>query len=117
MGCNFEELNVWKEACSLAVAVYKTVQDCKDFALKDQIQRVAVSIPSNIAEGTERQSGKEFIYFLFIAKGSAAELRTQLYIAVSIGMISQEAAEQLIEITKKISSMLQKLISFQKTKL
>jgi four helix bundle protein len=54
---------------------------------------------------------------LFIAKGSAAELRTQLYIAVSIGMISQEAAEQLIEITKKISSMLQKLISFQKTKL
>ena len=51
MGCNFEELNVWKDACSLAVAVYKTVQDYKDFALKDQIQRAAVSIPSNIAEG------------------------------------------------------------------
>ena len=66
MGSNFEELNVWKEACSLAVAVYKTVQDCKDFALKDQIQRAAVSIPSNIAEGAERQSGKEFIHFLFI---------------------------------------------------
>ena len=77
----FEDLNVWIEGMNLAVDIYKSFVNCKDFGFRDQIRRSAVSIPSNISEGYERQSNKEFIRFLFIAKGSVAELRTQLYLA------------------------------------
>jgi four helix bundle protein len=68
-------------AITLSVRVYEVLRGCKDFGLKDQMTRAAVSIPSNIAEGAERDSKAEFIHFLHIAKGSAAELRTQVYIA------------------------------------
>ena len=71
----------------LAVALYKQLTSCKDFGLRDQIQRAAVSIPSNIAEGYDRNSNKEFIQFFYIAKGSCSELRTQLYIASEVGVI------------------------------
>ena len=74
---SFEKLEVWQRACRLAVAVYKVMTGCPDYGLKDQMTRAAVSIASNIAEGAERQSAKEFVRFLYIAKGSAAELRTQ----------------------------------------
>jgi four helix bundle protein len=72
----FEDLAVWKESMQLATEVYSLLINCKDYGLKDQIQRAAVSIPSNIAEGFERQSNKEFIHYLFIAKGSCGELHT-----------------------------------------
>jgi four helix bundle protein len=74
---SFEELDVWKRACTLAVRMYEILKDCRDYGLKDQMQRAAVSIASNIAEGAER-GGKDFIRFLVIARGSAAELRTQV---------------------------------------
>ena len=77
---SFEELEVWKRGCALAVYVYESLAASRDFGLRDQMQRAAVSIPSNIAEGYERSS-KDFARFLSIAKGSAAELRTQSYIA------------------------------------
>ena len=77
----FEDLEVWKKSCRLTVSIYKSLQDCNDRCFKDQMTRAALSIPSNIAEGAERRSKKEFINFLSIAKGSAAELRTQIYIA------------------------------------
>jgi four helix bundle protein len=64
---SFEDLEVWKRACKLAVEVYRVLKDCKDFGLKDQMNRAAVSIPSNIAEGTERNSVKEFAQFLHVA--------------------------------------------------
>ena len=76
----FEDLDVWKRSCQLAVDVYQAFKSSKDFALKDQMQRAAVSIPSNIAEGAERDSTKEYIKFLRYSKGSCGELRTQLYI-------------------------------------
>ena len=77
----------------------------------------AISIPSNIAEGAERNSKKEFIQFLHIAKGSAAELRTQIYIAEKTGILTAKITRPLIKETKEISSMLQGLISSQKKKI
>ena len=98
----------------LSVELYGSLKDCKDYGLRDQIQRSAVSIPSNIAEGFERQSNKEFIRFLYIAKASCGELRTQLYIAIELGIIDKKRGEEFIERTRKISAMLFKLIKFRK---
>jgi four helix bundle protein len=108
---SFEELEVWKRGCRVAVEIYEMMKDCRDFGLKDQITRSAVSIASNIAEGAERDSKPEFIRFLNIAKGSAAELRTQLYIAQRIGTLTPSDTKTLIPELKEISSMLQGLIT------
>jgi len=86
----FEDLNVWKESMKLSVDVYKAIKNCKDFGFRDQIFRSTVSIPSNIAEGFERQSNKEFIQFLYIAKASCGELRTQLYLAIKINLLEKK---------------------------
>ena len=83
----FEDLEVWKESISLATEIYTILKGCKDFSLKDQMQRAVVSISSNIAEGFERNSNKEFIQFLYFAKASCGELRTQLYIASKINIM------------------------------
>jgi four helix bundle protein len=107
---SFEDLEVWKQACRLAVRIYEILRECKDYGLKDQMTRAAVSVSSNIAEGAERDSKQEFIRFLHIAKGSAAELRTQVYIACQIGLINNVVQKELVEELKKISSMLQSLI-------
>jgi four helix bundle protein len=106
----FEDLNVWKESMKLAIDLYKCLKDCKDFGFRDQIQRSAVSIPSNIAEGFERNSNKEYIQFLYIAKASCAELRTQLYLGMEIEILDKSEAKGFIEKTKKISAMLVRLI-------
>ena len=107
----FENLDVWKAGCRLAVDVYSALQQNRDYGLRDQMQRAAVSISSNIAEGSERRSKKEFVQFLYIAKGSCAELRTQLYIAASVGAISAAGASKLACETKRIAAMLTSLIS------
>ncbi len=107
---SFEELEVWKLGCRLAVRIYEVLKDCKDYGLKDQMTRAAVSISSNIAEGAERDSKLEFIRFLHIAKGSAAELRTQIYIARQIDIINNDVQRELAEEVKKISAMLHALI-------
>ncbi|WP_439555028.1 four helix bundle protein [Dyadobacter sp.] len=106
----FEDLKVWQSGLSLSILVYQTLADCRDYALKDQMCRSAVSIASNIAEGFERHSNKEFIRFLRIAKGSSGELRTQIYIAAGINMITEEKGTELINKTQIISAMLQNLI-------
>jgi four helix bundle protein len=85
--------------------------------LKDQINKSALSISSNIAEGAERDSLKEFIHFLHIAKGSSAELRTQLYIADNIEFLNSEITSCLISETKEISSMLHGFIKLKNTNL
>ena len=107
---SFEELEIWKRACELAVRVYDMVKESRDYAFKDQMTRAALSIASNIAEGAERDSKAEFIRFLNIAKGSAAELRTQLYIAAKAGVIRTDESEELIRETKELSSMMHGLI-------
>jgi len=84
----FEELIAWQKSRELVTAIYKVTNGkefSRDFGLRDQIQRAAVSIMSNIAEGFERAGRAEFHQFLVIAKGSCAEVRSQLYIALDIG--------------------------------
>ena len=112
---SFEDLEVWKNAMQLVVAIYAEFKDNKDYGFKDQIQRAAVSIPSNIAEGYERQSNKEFIQFLFIAKGSSGEVQTQLYIAQKLNYLAKDRAKELIDKSKKVSSMTYNLINYRKT--
>ncbi len=72
----FEDLVIWQDGVTIAVEIYALFNNSKDFGFRDQIQRSSVSIPSNIAEGYDRQTNNEFIRFLRIAKGSCAELRT-----------------------------------------
>ncbi len=113
---SFEDLEVWKESMRLTVDIYQNSKDCKDYGFKDQIQRSAVSVPSNIAEGYERNSNKEFIQFLYISKSSCAELRTQLYLAHKLEYMEESISNSLFERTRKISAMLFKLIKTRKEK-
>ncbi len=110
---NFRELRVWQLAKEVAVRIYKLSNDSKfskDYGLRDQVQRSAVSIASNIAEGDEMGSDKQSIRHFFIAKGSAAELMTQIIIANEIGYIEPSISDKLIDDCDKISAMLSKLI-------
>jgi four helix bundle protein len=113
---SFEDLEVWKRACQLVVEIYGNLKDCRDFGLKDQMTRAAVSIASNIAEGAERDSKQEYIRFIHIAKGSAAELRTQLYTSQKIGVLNKGPATELVEETRQISSMLQGMVKYLRKK-
>ena len=101
---SFEELEVWKRSCQLAVRLYEALRETRDSALRDQMQRAVVSIPSNIAEGAER-GGKDFVRYLRVARGSAAELRTQCYIASKIGVLPADQAHDLAAELKEISKM------------
>jgi len=108
----FEDLKIWQEGVEIAIEIYSLFKAVRDFGFRDQIQRSAISIPSNISEGFDRQSNNEFIRFLKIAKGSCAELRTQLLIAIKIALIKEEN-ETLIERTKNLSAMIQKMITYR----
>lgn len=106
-----EELAVWRRSKSLAVKIYLLLADCRDYGFKDQISRAAVSIPSNIAEGYERNSKRDLANYLRIAKGSCAEVRTQIYIGSEIGYFQQQDATELLEECLQISMMLQGFIN------
>lgn len=115
----FEDLEVWQEAITLAVDVYTASNGShfnQDFSFRDQMRRSAVSIASNIAEGKERETIPEFVRYLYIAKGSSGELRTQLMIAQQIGYIEQQGAENLRRRVEKISAKLGALIKTLKRK-
>ena len=110
---NFKMLKVWQRSKGLAVFLYKlTAQGAivKDYGLKDQIRRAAVSIPSNIAEGDELGTDRQSIKFFYIAKGSTAELLTQAIIAYEVGYLAQQNFDRIQEECRVISSMLTKLI-------
>ncbi len=111
-----EDLEIWKQSTELCIDIYKIFKECKDYSLKDQIQRASVSIPSNISEGFERGSNKEFIHFLYYAKGSCAELRTQIYIASKVGLIEENNAKEIINKTNEISRKIFNLIKVRKEK-
>ena len=106
----FEELNVWKRAARLSAEIYKALAEIKDYGFRDQITRSGLSIPSNVAEGYERNSNKELALFLNYAKGSAGELRTQIYIGIEIGYINREIGKIWLQESEEISKMLHGLI-------
>jgi four helix bundle protein len=103
---SFEDLEVWQRGCRLAVDVFKTFANCRNFTMQDHVQRSALSIPSNVAEGYERNSDKEFVRFLNIAKGSGGELRTQLYISRKLEFLTKIDFNRLVNESKEISKML-----------
>jgi four helix bundle protein len=113
----FEDLEVWQEGCDLAVQIYKLSREGKlarDYGLRDQMTKSAVSIPSNIAEGKERETAPELIRYLYIAKSSTGELQTQLYIAQRIGYMAEEKSYNLIQQTKVLSKKLGSFIQYLK---
>jgi four helix bundle protein len=110
---DFQKLRVWQLSKELAVKIYVLTQKqkfSKDFGFKDQIQRTAVSIPSNIAEGDELGTDKQSVHHFYIAKGLVAELLTQIIIGYEVGYITKEDADEFINECKIISVMLTKLI-------
>jgi four helix bundle protein len=116
---NFRELRVWQRAKDLAVYIYKITGKgafSKDFALRDQIRRGAVSIPSNIAEGDELGTDKQSINFFHTAKGSSAEVLTQAIIAFEIGYLSEDNFSHIETECQSISKMLNKLIKSRSKK-
>jgi len=109
----YEDIEVWQLARQLAKVVYaltRTGAFAKDYGLKDQIQRAAVSIGSNIAEGFERAGNKEFANFLWIAKGSAGEVGSQLYTAYDVGYVSKDNFEQALQQSRTIGAKIYRLI-------
>ncbi len=116
---SFEDLIVWQQSMLLAREIYKLVQVLpveERYALSDQMRRAAVSIPSNIAEGQARNTSKEFIQFLHIAKGSNAELITQLLLCVDFGYLTEEQIHYARQLSYKVAQLLSALIRSLKSK-
>ncbi len=102
----FEDIISWQKARQLTLDIYKTFEGQKDFEFKNQIQRASVSIMNNIAEGFERKTEKEFTYFLYMAKGSTAEVRSMLYLAKDLNKINDEDFKRLYQLTMQISQLI-----------
>jgi four helix bundle protein len=113
----FEDLEVWQAGMNLCLTVYEltnSTEFSKDFALRDQVRKSAISVPSNIAEGFERDSNRQFLYFLVIAKASCGELRTQLFIAKAQHYITAELYNSLFEQCISVSKQLKGFINYLK---
>lgn len=113
----FEDLHAWQGAREIVSIIYGMTSRSsfsRDFALRDQIRRAAISISSNIAEGFSRRSNKEFIQFLFIAKGSISEVQSQLYLALDQGYISQEPFLETYDKLETVAKQLSRLATYLK---
>lgn len=113
----FEDIEAWKKGRGLAKDIYAVTGKgtfARDYGLRDQIRRAAVSVISNIAEGFSRQTDKEFIQFLYIAKGSASEVQSQLYIALDLCYVSQEEFGNLYKQADEIGRLIFGFIRYLK---
>jgi four helix bundle protein len=111
----FEDVKAWQEARVLVKEIYVVTgagEFARDFGLKDQLRRSAVSVLSNIAEGFERGSDKEFVRFLYIAKGSCGEVRAQLYVVTDVGYLPEPESQRLITQCQRISRLISGLITY-----
>ena len=106
----FEDIFAWQKAGKLTTDLYSVFRDSRDFSFRDQIQRSSISIMNNIAEGFERRTNKEFIHFLYIAKGSCGELRSMLYMALKLNYVSQEEFNYFYRLSVEISKLISGLI-------
>ena len=113
---SFEDLEVWKRSARLSATLYQQTKELRDFGFRDQLTRSGLSIPSNIAEGYERNSDAEIARFLTIAKGSAGELWTQIWIGTEAGYLSKENAIQWADEAKQLGRMLGALIQRHRKK-
>jgi len=112
---SFEDIQAWQKARELNKEIYKVSNNgsfSKDFGLRDQIRRASISILSNIAEGFERNGSKEFKQFLSVAKGSAGEVRAQLYVALDLEYITKEEFEKLNRLVLDTSKMTSGFINY-----
>lgn len=110
-----EEIQAWQKARVLCKRVYSITNEgrfAKDFGLRDQIRRAAISVMSNIAEGFERGGAREFVQFLAISKGSAGEIRAQLYVALDQNYVDQKRFDELIKDVDEISRMISGLMGY-----
>ena len=110
---DYKDFIVWQKAIDLSVEIYRLVKllpKAETYALSDQMRRAVISIPSNIAEGQGRNSAKEFVNFLSIARGSQKELETQLYICTKIGYVTEEEVSTALNLCEEIGKMLNSLI-------
>lgn len=107
---SFEDLDVWKRSARLSATLYRELRGLKDWGFRDQITRSGLSVPSNIAEGYERDSDAEIARFLSIAKGSCGELITQVYIGIEAGYIEKAKGMQWVAEVKEIARILGALI-------
>ena len=105
----FEDLRVWQQGIELVKQVYLITKEgeiSRDFGLRDQLRRAAVAVPTNVAEGFERSSRKEYVNFLNIAKGSAGEVRSLLRVALEVGYLNKSSYFHLYDLAKGLSCML-----------
>lgn len=106
----FEDIISWQKSRILVIQIYTLFKLNRDFSFRDQLFRASVSIMNNIAEGFERKGNKEFKKFLYIAKGSCAEVRSMLYLAIDLNYISSDTSENLLRLSEEISRLLSGLI-------
>ncbi len=105
----FEDLILWQKSRELTKLIYSFTKNGmfqKDYGLKDQIQRSSVSVMSNIAEGFGRGSNKEFVHFLFVARGSLAEVQSQLYVSKDLNYITDKQFEKAYDMTEEVSRLM-----------
>ena len=114
----FEDIEAWRDARILVKKIYEITGEggfSRDFGLRDQIRRAAVSTMSNIAEGFERSSNKEFIRFLYMAKGSAGEVRSQLYAASDLGYLDKQRTDAILDLVQAVSRRIAAFIRYLKS--
>lgn len=118
---HFEDLEIWKDAVRIGVQIYKLTEEGKlrnDFSAKDQLRRAAISISNNIAEGFEYNNNRSFLKFLLYSKGSAGELRSQLYVLKEAGIMDKDKFEllrnDLLKLSKSIEGFRKYLKDFEK---
>lgn len=111
---HFKELLVWQESMELTKEVYVLAEELpkkEQYGIIQQMQRASVSIPSNIAEGHNRHATKEFVYFLRIALGSAAELETQILLCEKLGFVSQQQIAPIVTRIERLGKMLRSMMT------
>ncbi len=114
----FEEIEAWRDARILVKRIYEHTGEgefSRDFGLRDQIRRASISVMSNIAEGFERSGKKEFVRFLYMAKGSAGEVRSQHYAAADLGYVTRQQTDVLIALVETVSRRIAAFITYLKS--
>jgi four helix bundle protein len=106
----FEDIIGWQKAKELTVEIYRIFGICQDYGFRNQVQRASVSIMNNIAEGYERKTNNEFKQFLYIAKGSSAEVRSMLHLGNELNIIQKQDFERLYQMSEEISKVISGLI-------